>query len=112
MKAEESTVPESTRSKSSGWAPIPIEQLVQEVYGSLVPATQERILARLVDKVYATAPPPMRTRLLELQTSGETFNGIIPLLVSSGSLAGSGAAAVLIALLPQRGQRRRATDHR
>jgi hypothetical protein len=111
MKSVDANLGETTEPVSSGWAPIPIEQLVQEVYGSSVPDTQERILARLVDKVYETAPPPIRTRLLELQTSGETFNGLIPLLINSPSLAGSGAATVLIALLPQRGQRRRATDH-
>ena len=112
MNIAEDTLAETTASVPSGWAPIPIEKLVQEVYGSSVPDTQERILAQLVSKVYETAPPPIQTRMLELQTSGETLNGLTQLLINSPSLAGSGAATVLIRLLRQRGQRRRATDHR
>lgn len=111
MNTAEAKVDESTEPVSFGRALIPIEQLVQEVYGSSVPNTQERILARLVDKVYETAPPSVRTQLSELQTSGANFNALMPLLTNSPSLARSGAANVLIALLPQRGQRRRATDH-
>jgi len=36
MNTAEDTLDETTASVSSGWAPIPIEQLVQEVYGSSV----------------------------------------------------------------------------
>lgn len=164
MYAAETAADETAESPSRGWAPIPIEQLVQEVYGSSVPDAQERILARLVGKVYEAAPPPMQTRLLEqllrpvgmlaliavangifariplrgawtdttshsadvqsirsrdvvalaehvIQTSGDALNGLAQLLVNAPSLAGSGAATVLITLLSQRGQRRRATDH-
>jgi len=163
MDTAENTLDEATESASSGWAPIPIEQLVQEAYGSSVPDTQERILAQLVGKVYEIAPAPIQVRLLEqllrpvgvlsliaiangifakihfrgawpdvalhpadvqtvrssdvvalvehvMQTSGEALNGLARLLIDSPSLVGSGAATVLITLLLQRGQRRRATD--
>jgi hypothetical protein len=165
MDTAEDTPDETTESPSSGWAPIPIEQLVQEAYGSSVPDTQERILAQLVGTVYETAPAPLQVRLLEqllrpvgvlsliaiangifakihfrgawpdaalhpadvqtvrssdvvalvehtMQTSGEALNGLARLLIGSPSLVGSGAATVLMALLLQRGQRRRATDQR
>ncbi len=45
--------------------PIPMEQLVQDVYASSAPEAQGRILAKLVGKVYEAAPVPLRTRLLE-----------------------------------------------
>ncbi len=44
---------------------IPMEQLVQEVYLCAEPEAQGRMLAKLVGKVYETAPVPLRTRLLE-----------------------------------------------
>lgn len=144
-------------------APIPIEQLVQEVYASSPPEAQEHILAQLVGKVFEAAPVPLQTRLLEqllrpvgvlsliaiangifakmrfrgdwadpglrsvdvqsvrpadvvalvehaLQVSGAALNGLTHVLISSPSLAGSGAAAVLVALLMQRTQHRRAGD--
>jgi hypothetical protein len=50
---------------SNELTPIPIEQLVQEVYASSESEAQGHILAKLVGKVYETAPMPMRTRLLE-----------------------------------------------
>lgn len=46
-------------------APIPIEQLVQEVYAGSAPEMQEHILAQLVGKVYESAPVLLQMRLLE-----------------------------------------------
>lgn len=46
-------------------APIPLELLVEEVYASSAPDTQQQILARLVGKVYQASPVPLQTRLLE-----------------------------------------------
>ncbi|MES2948448.1 MAG: hypothetical protein V4858_07895 [Pseudomonadota bacterium] len=46
-------------------APIPLEQLVQDVYAGSEPQTQEHMLAQLVGKVYEAAPVPVQTRLLE-----------------------------------------------
>ena len=46
-------------------APIPIEQLVQEVYACAPPQAQEHMLAQLVGKIYEVAPAPLQTRLLE-----------------------------------------------
>ncbi len=45
--------------------PIAMEQLVQDVYASAAPEAQGRMLAKLVGKVYESAPVPVRTRLLE-----------------------------------------------
>ncbi len=45
-----------------------------------------------------------------LQTSGAALNGLTHLLANSPSLAGSGAAAVLVALLLQHTHQRRAGD--
>lgn len=143
--------------------PIPMEQLVQDVYASAEPEAQGHMLAKLVGKVYETAPVPLRTRLLEQllrpvgvlalvaiangifakirfqsgwpaiplsaavvqnvqtddvvalayrlqQISSDALSGLTQLLADSPSLAGSGAAAVLIALLLRRGQQRRAED--
>jgi hypothetical protein len=120
-------------------------------------------LAQLVGKVYASAPVPVQTRLLEqvlrpvgvlsliaiangifakirfrggwsdtslrsvdvqsvrpadvvalvehaLQVSSAALNGLTHILTTAPSLAGSGAAAVLVALLLQRTQHRRADD--
>ena len=50
---------------ASARTPIPIEQLVQEVYAASAPEAQEHILAQLVGKVYESAPVPLQTRLLE-----------------------------------------------
>ncbi|MEO7108071.1 MAG: hypothetical protein ABIZ09_16975 [Rhodoferax sp.] len=46
-------------------APIPLEQLVQEVYADFEPPAQEQMLAQLVGKVFDDAPMPVRAQLLE-----------------------------------------------
>lgn len=56
---------EKSASISTELASIPMEQLVQEVYASSAPQARGRILAKLVGKVYETAPVPVKTRLLE-----------------------------------------------
>lgn len=107
-------------------APIPLEQLVQDVYVSSAPDAQKQILSRLVDKVYETGPAPLQglgdddqqalrpadaVALVEhaLQAGGTVVSRLTRVLTHSPSLAGSGAAAVLVALL-RRTYRRRASD--
>ena len=105
---------------------IPLEQLVEDVYASSGPDAQKQMLTRLVDKVYETAPAPLQSlgedekqavrpadvlALVEhsLQAGGAALGRLTRVLAHSPSLAGSGAAAVLLALL-RRTQRRRAGD--
>lgn len=107
-------------------APIPLEQLVQDVYASSPPEAKKQILVRLVDKVYETAPAPLQSlgvdnqrairpadavALVEhaMQTGGTMLSRLTRVLTHSPSLAGSGAAAVLVALL-RRTYRRRVSD--
>lgn len=107
-------------------APIPLEQLVQDVYASSAPQTQKQILTRLVDKVYETGPAPLQglgdddqqairpadaVALVEhaLQAGGTVLTRLTRALTHSPSLSGSGAAAVLVGLL-RRTYRRRASD--
>ena len=112
-------------------SPIPLEQLVQDVYASSPPEAQKQILVRLVDKVYETAPAPLQSlgtddqravrpadvvALVEhdLHAGGTALGGLTRrlahVLTHTPSLAGSGAAAVLVALLRKRVYRRRAED--
>jgi len=112
-------------------APIPLEQLVQDVYASSPPEAQKQILVRLVDKVYETAPAPLQSlgadaqqavrpadvvALVEhaLHAGGAALGGLTrrlgDVLAQTPSLAGSGAAAVLVALLRKRTYQRRAED--
>ena len=107
-------------------APIPLEQVVQDVYVSSPPQTQKQMLMQLVDKVYETAPAPLQelgadkqqdvrpadvVALVEhaLQAGGAALVRLTGVLAHSPSLAGSGAAAVLLGLLG-RTHRRRAGD--
>ncbi len=107
-------------------APIPLEQLVEDVYASSGPDAQKQMLARLVDKVYETAPAPLQGLGTDekqtvrpadvvasvehaLHTGGAALGRITRILTQTPSLAGSGAAAVLVALL-RRTHRRRASD--
>lgn len=107
-------------------APIPLEQLVQDVYVSSAPDAQKQILTRLVDKVYETGPAPLQglgdddqqvirpadaVALVEhaLQAGGTVLARLTRVLTHSPSLSGSGAAAVLVGLL-RRTHRRRASD--
>ena len=112
-------------------APIPLEQLVQDVYASSPPEAQKQILVRLVDKVYETAPAPLQSlgadaqpavrpadvvALVEhaLHAGGAALGGLTRrlshVLTHTPSLAGSGAAAVLLGLLLKRTYQRRAED--
>jgi hypothetical protein len=50
---------------SADGASVPIEQLVEEVYAWANPQAQDHMLAKLVGKVYETAPPPIKIRMLE-----------------------------------------------
>lgn len=116
---------------SFAFTPVPMELLVQDVYASSRPEVQKQMLTQLVCKVYETAPICLRARLLELgsadaqtersvdvvalvehlvQMSGEALNGLTKLLLSAPGLNGSGAAAVLTAILLQHGHFRRASD--
>jgi len=107
-------------------SPIPLEQLVEDVYASSGPDIQRQMLARLVNKVYETAPAPLQSlaadeeqvvrpaeivALVEhaLQAGGAALGRLTRLLANSPPLTGSGAAAVLVALL-RRTHRRRAGD--
>jgi hypothetical protein len=107
-------------------APIALEQLVQDVYASSPPAAQKQMLVRLVDKVYETSPAPLQSlgaddqqavrpadvvALVEqaLKAGGAALARLTRVLAHSPSLAGSGAANVLVALLG-RTHRRRAGD--
>ena len=112
-------------------APIPLEQLVQVVYASSPPEAQKQILVRLVDKVYETAPAPLQSlgdgeqrpvrpadvvAMVEhaLHAGGAALGGLTRrlahVLAHTPSLAGSGAAAVLVALMHKRTHQRRAED--
>ncbi len=112
-------------------APIPLEQLVQDVYASSPPEAQKQILVRLVDKVYETAPAPLQSLGADDQRAmhpadvvalvehashagGAALGGLTRrlahVLTHTPSLAGSGAAAVLLALLRKRTYLRRAED--
>ncbi len=107
-------------------SPIPLEELVADVYVSSPPDTQKQMLVRLVDKVYETGPAPLQglgtddqrpvrpadaVALVEhaLHAGGTAVARLTRVLVRSPSLAGSGAAAVLVGLL-RRTYRRRAGD--
>ena len=108
-------------------APIPLEQLVEDVYASSGPDTQKQMLTQLVDKVYETAPAPLQglgsdekptmrsadvLALVEhaLHAGGAALGRLTRVLTQTPSLAGSGAAAVLVALLRRTTQRRRVGD--
>lgn len=107
--------------------PIPLEQLVEDVYASSGPDAQRQMLTQLVDKVYETAPAPLQSlgddekqtvrpadvlALVEqaLQAGGAVLGRLTRVLTHTPSLAGSGAAAVLVALLRRTSHRRRAGD--
>ena len=104
---------------------------VQDVYASSPPEAKKQILVRLVDKVYETAPAPLQSlaaddqqavrpadvvALVEhaLHAGGAALGGLARrlahVLAHTPSLAGSGAAAVLVALLRKRTYQRRAED--
>lgn len=110
---------------------IPLEQLVQDVYASSPPEAKKQILVRLVDKVYETAPAPLQSLGADDQRAvrpadvvavvehasyagGAALGGLARrlahVLTHTPSLAGSGAAAVLLALLRKRTYQRRAED--
>ncbi len=112
-------------------APIALVQLVQDVFTSSPPDAQKQMLVRLVDKVYETAPAPLQSLCAEdaqpvrpadvvalveraLHASGAAWGGLrrtlTHVLANTPSLAGSGAAAVLVALLHKRTYQRRAGD--
>ena len=108
-------------------ARIPLEQVVEEIYASSPPQAQKQMLVRLVDKVYETGPAPLQglgaddqrpvppadaVALVEhaLHSGGSAVARLTRVLVRSPSLAGSGAAAVLVNLL-RRTYRRRSGDH-
>ncbi len=108
-------------------APIPLEQVVEEVFASSPPQAQKQMLVRLVDKVYETGPAPLQgldmndqrpvhpadaVALVEhaLHAGGGTVTRLTRVLLRSPSLVGSGAAAVLVGLL-RRTHRRRSGDH-
>lgn len=99
---------------------------MEEIYASSPPEAQKQILVRLVDKVYETGPAPLQglgaddqrpirkadaVALVEhaLHAGGATVARLTRALVRSPSLAGSGAAAVLVGLL-RRTYRRRSGD--
>ena len=105
-------------------ASIPLEQVVEEVYASSPPEAQKQILVRLVDKVYETGPAPLQgwdaddhrpvrkadaVALVEhaLHAGGAAWARLTGVLSHSPSLAGSGAAAVLVGLLRRTHGRRR-----
>ncbi len=106
-------------------APIPLEQLVEDVYASSPPAAQKQMLVRLVDKVYETGPAPLQgldtdnepvrpadaVAMVEhaLRAGGGAVARLSRVLARSPSLAGSGAANVLVGLLKST-YRRRASD--
>ena len=107
-------------------APIPLEQVVHDVYVSSPPDTQKQMLVKLVDKVYETAPAPLdglgadggqtvrradAVAMVEqaLHSGGATLARLTRALTHSPSLVGSGAAAVLVSLL-RRTHRRRSGD--
>lgn len=111
---------------ASATAPIPLEELVQDVYASSPPDAQKQMLVRLVDKVYETSPAPLQglgddehqavrpadaVAMVEhaLKAGGAALARATRVLANSPSLAGSGAAAVLVGLL-RRTHRRRASD--
>ncbi|MES2583714.1 MAG: hypothetical protein V4627_13425 [Pseudomonadota bacterium] len=114
------------RDDAAPTAPIPLEELVQDVYASSPPDAQKQMLVRLVDKVYETGPAPLQglgaddeqavrpadvVALVEhaLHAGGAALARVTRVLAHSPSLAGSGAAAVLVGLL-RRTHRRRAGD--
>lgn len=65
MNTPNNDVHASSNRVSPRWAPIPVAQLVHEVYASSAPEAQQQLVARLVGKVYESAPAPIKTRLLE-----------------------------------------------
>jgi hypothetical protein len=74
---------------------IPLEQLVTEVYTSAEPAVRQNIVARLVGKVYQTAPLAERGFLIRqlMQPLGllsllAVANGVFAKLRLQGSLSG------------------------
>ncbi|QTN27572.1 hypothetical protein HZ993_20255 [Rhodoferax sp. AJA081-3] len=104
---------------------------MQDVYASSPPEAQKLILVRLVDKVYETAPAPLQSlgdgeqrpvrpadvvAMVEhaLHAGGAALVGLTRrlahVLAHTPSLAGSGAAAVLVALMHKRTHQRRAED--
>lgn len=52
---------QTTHSKSL----VPVEQLILEVYATAHVSVRSRILSRLVGRVYESAPPAIRRKLLE-----------------------------------------------
>jgi hypothetical protein len=103
-----------------------LEQVVVEVFASSPPQAQKQMLVRLVDKVYETGPAPLQgldtndhrpLRPAEavamvkhaMHTGGGAVARLSRALMRSPSLAGSGAATVLVGLLRST-YRRRASD--
>ena len=101
---------------------------MEDVYASSGPDAQKQMLTQLVDRVYETAPAPLQglgsddkqamrpadvVALVEhaLQAGGAALGRLTRVLTHTPSLAGSGAAAVLVALLRRTTHRRRAGDH-
>lgn len=62
---DEDTAMHSWQSVALRSAPIPLDQLVQDVYAGIEAPAQEHLLATLVGKVFDDAPMPVRIRLLE-----------------------------------------------
>lgn len=76
-------------------APIPLEQLVQDVYAGFEPPAQEHMLAQLVGKVFDDAPMPVRIRLIELLLQPV---GVLALIVVANGVFGK---ICLLGGLPQ-----------
>ncbi len=147
-------------SDCSAWTVVPMEQLVQEVYVASQPDAQQHMLAKLVAKVFETAPAAMRMHMLEqlmrpvgvlpliavangvfarmrfhsgwpanhlrvedvqsvgpadvmalvehvLHTQADSLDGLLSELLDTPDIAGTGAAAVLVAILLKRAHDRR-----
>ena len=100
---------------------------MEDVYASSGPDAQKQMLTQLVDKVYETAPAPLQglgsdtkqtmrssdvLAMVEhaLHAGGAALGRLTRVLSNTPSLAGSGAAAVLLALLRRTTHRRRVGD--
>ena len=76
---------ETADSDCSAWTVVPMEQLVQEVYAASQPDAQDHILAKLVGKVFETAPIPMRVHLLEQLM--RSVGVLAPIAIANGIFA-------------------------
>lgn len=69
----------------AGSAPIALEQLVMEAYAASGPQTRQHMLAKLVGKVFDSAPAYLQTRLLEQLLRPVGFMPLI--LIANGLFA-------------------------